>query len=102
MSKTIANVYSISQIIANNGRNGYYFFSKGAMRSFNSRIDDVVYGNCVFVTSERNDMPYSRPQPRVARFALPWRTVLSRPSALSVITQLVHKRTDKPNGSEMP
>lgn len=57
--------HSISQIIANNGRNGYYFFSKGAMRSFNTRVHDVVYGNCVFVTSEKNDMPYMPPQPRV-------------------------------------
>ena len=65
MSKAIAKVHSISQIKANNARNGYYFFSKGAMRSFNSRVHDVVYNNCVFVTSEKNDMPYSRPQPRV-------------------------------------
>jgi hypothetical protein len=65
MSKTIANVYSTSQIIANNARNGYYFFSKGALKSFNSRVHDVVYGNCVFVTSEKNDMPYCAPQPRV-------------------------------------
>lgn len=65
MSNAIATVHSISQIIANNGRNGYYFFSKGAMRSFNTRVHDVVYGNCVFVTSERNDIPYCRPQPRV-------------------------------------
>ena len=62
---TIATVHSISQIKANNARNGYYFFSKGAMRSFNTRIHDVVYGQCVFVTSERNNVPYSRPQPRV-------------------------------------
>ena len=65
MSNAIATVHSISQIKANNGRNGYYFFSKGAMRSFNTRVHDVVYGNCVFVTSERNDIPYGRPQPRV-------------------------------------
>ena len=62
---TIANVHSTSQIIANNARNGYYFFSKGALKSFNSRVHDVVYGNCVFVTSEKNDIPYGAPQPRV-------------------------------------
>jgi hypothetical protein len=62
---TIATVHSISQIKANNARNGYLWFSKGAMRSFNTRIHDVVYGQCVFVTSERNDMPYCAPQPRV-------------------------------------
>jgi len=62
---TIATVHSISQIKANNARNGYLWFSKGAMRFFNTRIHDVVYGQCVFVTSERNDMPYCAPQPRV-------------------------------------
>jgi hypothetical protein len=62
---TIATVHSISQIKANNARNGYYFFSKGAMRSFNTRVHDAVYGQCVFVTSERNDIPYCAPQPRV-------------------------------------
>lgn len=65
MSNIIATVHSTSQIKANNARNGYYFFSKGALKSFNSRIHDVVYGQCVFVTSERNDIPYCRPQPRV-------------------------------------
>ena len=65
MSNAIATVHSTSQIIANNARNGYYFFSKGALKSFNSRVHAVVYGNCVFVTSERNDIPYCRPQPRV-------------------------------------
>lgn len=61
----IGNFGSTSQIIANNAREGYYFFSKGALKSFNSRVHDVVYGNCVFVTSEKNDMPYCAPQPRV-------------------------------------
>lgn len=63
--KTIGNFYSVSQIKANNARNGRYFFSKGAMKGFNSRVHDVVYSGCVFVTSERNNMPYSAPQPRV-------------------------------------
>ena len=62
---TIGNFGSTSLIKATNARNGYYFFSKGAMRSFNTRVHDVVYGNCVFVTSERNDIPYCAPQPRV-------------------------------------
>ena len=62
---TIGNFGSTSLIKATNARNGYYFFSKGAMKSFNTRVHDVVYGNCVFVTSERNDIPYCAPQPRV-------------------------------------
>lgn len=62
---TFANFSSISQIISFNGSNGYYFFSKGAMRGFNTRVHDAVYGGCVFVTSERNDIPFCAPQPRV-------------------------------------
>jgi hypothetical protein len=62
---TIGSFYSISQIQNNNASNGYYFFSKGAMKSFNTRVHDAVYGGCVFVTSEKNDMPYYAPLPRV-------------------------------------
>jgi hypothetical protein len=62
---TIATVHSIPQIIRANENSGRYFFSKGAMRSFNTRVHDVVYGQCVFVTSERNNIPYARRQPRV-------------------------------------
>lgn len=62
---TIGNFGSISLIKATNARNGWFFFSKGAMRSFNTRVHDAVYGGCVFVTSDRNDIPYCSPQPRV-------------------------------------
>ena len=63
--KTIGNFNQIFQIKRANENGGRHFFSKGAMKSFNSRVHDVVYSGCVFVTSERNDMPYSAPQPRV-------------------------------------
>ena len=62
---TIGKFHSVSQIKATNARNGFYFFAPNSMRFFNSRVHDAVYGGCVFVTSERNDMPYSRPQARV-------------------------------------
>jgi hypothetical protein len=63
---TIAEDFNIiEQIIRANENSGRYFFSKGAMKSFNSRVHSSVYSGCVFVTSERNNMPYSRPQPRV-------------------------------------
>lgn len=61
----LGNFNQTFQIKRANENNGYYFFSPGAMRGFNSRVHDVVYGGCVFVTSERNDIPYSAPQPRV-------------------------------------
>lgn len=59
------NFHSISQVKNSNASNGFYFFSKGAMRGFNSRVHDTLYNGCVFVTSEKNDMPYMPPQPRV-------------------------------------
>ena len=63
---TIAQDFNIiEQIIRANENSGRYFFSKGAMRSFNCRVHRNVYSGCVFVTSERNNVPYSRPQPRV-------------------------------------
>jgi len=62
---TIGTFSSISQIKRLNESNGRHWFSPSAMRSFNSRVHDVVYGGCVFVTSEKNDMPYCAPQPRV-------------------------------------
>lgn len=65
MSNIIGNFNQVFQIKRANENSGRYFFSKGAMRSFNSRVHDVVYSGCVFVTSERNDMPYCPPQPRV-------------------------------------
>jgi hypothetical protein len=65
MSKQLANLNQIFQIKRANENSGRQFFSKGAMRWFNTRVHDAVYGGCVFVTSERNDMPYSAPQPRV-------------------------------------
>lgn len=63
---TIAQDFNIiEQIIRANENSGRYFFSKGALRSFNSRVHREVYNGCVFVTSERNDIPYCAPQPRV-------------------------------------
>lgn len=62
---TIGNFSTISQIKRLNESNGRHWFSPSSMRWFNSRVHDNVYGGCVFVTSEKNDMPYCAPQPRV-------------------------------------
>ena len=62
---TIGKFHSVSQIKSTNASNGRHFFSRNSMRFFNSRVHDTLYSGCVFVTSERNNMPYSRPQPRV-------------------------------------
>ena len=65
MTTTIGTFSSVSQIKRLNESSGRYFFSPSAMRSFNCRVHDNVYSGCVFVTSEKNDMPYCAPQPRV-------------------------------------
>ena len=62
---TIGTFSTISQIKRLNESSGRHFFSPSAMRSFNCRVHENVYGGCVFVTSEKNDMPYCAPQPRV-------------------------------------
>ena len=65
MTTAIGSFSSVSQIKRLNESSGRYFFSPSAMRGFRSRVHDSVYGGCVFVTSEKNDMPYCAPQPRV-------------------------------------
>ncbi len=62
---TIGKFNSISQIKRANENAGRYFFSDDTMRMFKCRVHDAVYSQCVFVTSERNDMSYYAPQPRV-------------------------------------
>ena len=65
MAKIGTDFNTIYQIQRANENAGRHFFSRNSMRFFNSRVHDAVYGGCVFVTSERNNMPYSSPQPRV-------------------------------------
>ena len=62
---TIGNFSTISQIKRLNESSGRHWFSPSSMRWFKCRVHDNVYGGCVFVTSEKNDMPYCAPQPRV-------------------------------------
>jgi hypothetical protein len=65
MAISTGNFNQIFQIKRANESGGRHFFSRNTMSFFNSRVHDAVYGGCVFVTSEKNDMPYSSPQPRV-------------------------------------
>ena len=51
--KNMANVNHIFQLKRIAENNGSYFFSDGAMRSFQSRIHDVVYGGCVSVDKRK-------------------------------------------------
>ena len=51
--KNMANVSILFQLKRIAKDNGSHFFDKDSMRFFQSRIHDVVYGGCVFVTSEK-------------------------------------------------
>ncbi len=50
----LAQCRTVYQLRELHERNGGYFFTEGAMRSFRSRIHSDVYGGCVFVTSEKH------------------------------------------------
>ena len=43
-----------------NRDNGKYFFEKGALKFFNSRIGNTLYGNKYFVTSEQYNENFPR------------------------------------------
>ena len=62
--KNIGNFRSIAQIRQASFRNGYHWFDTDTMRSFKTKLGSDLFGGCVFVSSEKNDMPYMPPQPR--------------------------------------
>ena len=61
----LRTLYGIDDIQWFNNYNGFHFFDRESMRFFNSRILSDVYRGRWFVTSERNDMPYSQPATRL-------------------------------------
>ena len=62
--KNIGNFHSIAQIRINNARQGYYWFNADTMQAFKTKLGSDLFSGCVFVSSEKNDMPYMAPQPR--------------------------------------
>lgn len=50
---------SIEEIMKANEEAGFFFFSAGAMRFFNSRVSSYTRGR-FFITSERLDMEFPR------------------------------------------
>ena len=47
--------YTVDDIRSANSVRGYHFFDKDAMRFFDSRLSEEVYGGKYFITSERFD-----------------------------------------------
>ena len=65
-------IYGLNDAIEFHNRMGGYFFSPGAMRSFNSRVgSDCAFFEyngqkaIVFYTSEKHQPLYSKPEPRL-------------------------------------
>ena len=63
--KNMANVSIVFQLKRIAENNGSHFFDKDTMRFFQSRIHDVVYGGCVFVTSEKQRSYRGHTYPRL-------------------------------------
>jgi hypothetical protein len=62
--KTIGNFSYLSQIRSANRQIGNHWFDPDTLRFFKGKVYEGVYGGCVFVSSEKNDSPYSYPSPR--------------------------------------
>ena len=55
--KAIGSFNSIYEVKSNNRNNGYNWFSPETLRWFNGKVYDVLFGGCVFVSSEK-DIPF--------------------------------------------
>jgi len=55
--KSIGSFNSIYEVKSNNRNNGYNWFSPETLRWFNGKVYDVLFGGCVFVSSEK-DIPF--------------------------------------------
>lgn len=62
MLRNFVKYTSINQIISEAERAGSHFFSKAALRFFDSRILSRIYGGCYFITSERDRYRDSNPR----------------------------------------
>ena len=62
---------SVDEIIEANRDAGFYFFAPETLRSFGSRIGQVVYGGRYFTTSERSGFDFNAPRAYSVRIAMP-------------------------------
>lgn len=51
---------TMAQVRKANKANGYFFFSRGAMKCFNSRVESNLISGRYFITSEQFDDDYPR------------------------------------------
>ena len=62
--KNIGNFTSIDHVKQHNTQQGYLWFNPDTMRFHKTQLGTDLFGGCVFVSSEKHDMPYQPPQPR--------------------------------------
>jgi hypothetical protein len=62
--KNIGNFTSIDHVKQHNTQQGYLWFTPDTMRYHKTQLGTDLFGGCVFVSSEKHDMPYQPPQPR--------------------------------------
>jgi len=62
--KTIGNFNSIYEVKSNNRNNGYNWFNAETLRWFNGKVYDVLFGDCVFVSSEKENCSRFTPNPQ--------------------------------------
>ena len=60
----IGSFNSIYEVKSSNRNNGYHWFSSETLRWFNGRVYDVLFGSCVFVSSEKENYSRFTPNPQ--------------------------------------
>ena len=62
--KTIGSFNSIYDVKSSNRNNGYNWFSPETLRWFNGKVYNVLFGSCVFVSSEKENYSRFTPNPQ--------------------------------------
>ena len=62
--KAIGSFNSIYEVKSSNRNNGYNWFSPETLRWFNGKVYDVLFGGCVFVSSEKENYSRFTPNPQ--------------------------------------
>ena len=62
--KQVGSFNSIYEVKDNNRNNGYNWFDPDTLRWFNGKVYNVLYGSCVFVSSEKENYSRFTPNPQ--------------------------------------
>ena len=62
--RTIGSFNSIYEVKSHNRNQGYHWFDTDTLRWFNGKVYDVLFGSCVFVSSEKQNHSRFTPNPQ--------------------------------------